>query len=537
MNSFVQQIKRFFENIQVTPAQWILSFSGILLIRFFLEAFSSPSLTGAVASDMPTLVHYFLWFLGLALSIMLFMYIVLPEWKKAIPGLILFGFTATWLAPILDFIVSGGRGFKMTYLFQHGIQLVQSYLTFFGDPRYGITTGIHVEVMLIIIFFAVVYYFTQKNIWRTLATSIVLYSIIFIFAAAPSILYIFDTRTGVPVSSMIDTVTTSATATNNIHGNLRFGSETAFLETGFDFLMARIYIPIILVLAYIIFYIHKKNTLLAIIKNSRPERVFHYWLMAFFGIYLAYHISPPHILNGNDYMVFVSLLIAIYSAWMFSVCTNDLADTTIDAVSNTNRPLPSNTLSESDMREASRIFLYISITSAYIAGYYAFFATITFIALYYVYSMPPTRLKKVPFLSSFIISLACTTMVIAGFFTFSQSKMTSTLPISAIVAIVIISFLWANVRDLKDVAGDTKEGILTLPVLFGNVWGPRIVGIFASISYIIAALYINLISIYIISFIWATATYYFCARKTYTEKPLFILYFSWVTFALILTSL
>ncbi|HTK32971.1 MAG TPA: UbiA family prenyltransferase [Candidatus Paceibacterota bacterium] len=536
MDTFVGRIKTFFETIRISPLQWTVSFGAIMIIRFFLEAFSSPSSSGIIASDLPTLTHYFLWFLTLALSLMLFMQIVLPEWKKALFAATLFGFMITWLAPIIDFIVSRGHGSKMTYLFQDWSHLFDSYFTFFGAPRYGITIGIHIEVILVLIFFATIYYFTKKNIKKTIGVTLILYSIFFIFVSAPSLIYIFDTQPGSPINSMIDTVTKSSTIFDNLHGNLRYGTKISLIETGFDYFMSRIYIVATTILLSILFFINKRTVFIAIIKNSRPERVIHYWLMAGLGMYLAWHISPWHTFNINDIFVFISLFLAIYGAWMFSVCTNDITDTTIDTVSNSGRPLPSKSVEESDMRTASQIFLLISIGASYLAGYYAFFATIVFIALYYIYSMQPTRLKRVPFLSTFLISLACASMMVAGFFTFSQSKITSILPITAIIGIIVVSFFWAHIRDLKDIAGDQQEGILTVPVLFGKVWGPRIVAIFGGLAYIFAGIFIKNISVYVLSVIWAFATYYFCIRTPYKEKPLFILYFLWVILTIIILS-
>jgi 4-hydroxybenzoate polyprenyltransferase len=175
--------------------------------------------------------------------------------------------------------------------------------------------------------------------------------------------------------------------------------------------------------------------------------------------------------------------------------------------------------------------LVTALISAYLAGYYAFFGIIAFISLYYVYSIPPLRLKRIPLFSSFIISLACLTIAISGFFTFSVTKQLDQFPIQAIIGLIVVTFLWAHVRDLKDVEGDRSAHIATLPVLCGPTWGPRVVGMSAASAFIVASLFIHTIFIYSISVAGALLTYYVVTRKPYREYPLFIIYFVWVIIA------
>ena len=533
----LNKIKAFLEKTTVSPTQWIISFVAIIFGRLFLEALSSPSSSGIIESDITSIIHGSLWFITMAMIAMIFVWIILPELRKALPAGILFSFVAIWIAPTIDLIVSKGNGFKMTYLFQNFGRLVQSFYTFMNNSSLGVTTGIHVEVTIILICFALLFYSIRKNIKKTILATIALYGLIFFMFVAPSFLYISDTTPGSPAMPIISTVLHSSTLADNINGNLRYETTIALEEIGFDLMMSRIFIIALCVLIAWWFFLQKKSAFLAIMKNSRPERVLHYWLMAGAGMYIAWHISPWSMFSWNDALVFVTLLISIYAAWMFSVCTNDIADVNIDLVSNPGRPLPSGAINKDDIKEASTIFLLIALVGSYVAGYYAFFSISVFMSLYYVYSMPPTRLKRAPVLSSFIIILNCVSIFIAGFFTFSRSKILSTLPMSAIFAVIIISFLWSHIKDLKDVEGDTKSGIATVPVILGPVWGPRVIGTAGGLAYVIAALFIGGPLIYILALVWGIMTYYFCTRRPYKEWPLFVLYFSLVLIALIVLSI
>ncbi len=528
------RIKIFLEKIEISPIQWIISFSTLILGRIFLESISNPTPNGIMATENISLIHLSLWFLSLSIILMIYFWTILPEWRKSLPVGILFAFLATWIAPILDLVLSVGKGFRMTYLFQNSTQLTHSFLTFFGNQGPGATIGIRIEIAIVLLISVIILYATKKYLWKSLIMTFGLYTLIFVMFSAPSFLFILNTSVGSPATPIIESVTHSSTLTNNISGNLQYESETAMIDTGFDFMMARIYIILIFILGSLWFLLNEKDILLSIIKNSRPERVLHYWLMAGAGMYLAWQLSPWSIFSWNDLVVFMCLLLSIYSAWMFSVCTNDIADIDTDLINCPDRPLTSGSVNKKTLREAGIMFLIISLLSAYTSGYYAFFCIIAFLAFYYTYSMPPTRLKKVPVLSSLIISLNCVAMFIAGFFTFSNSKLFSTLPIQIVFSVTLITFLWSHIRDLKDLEGDSKTGIRTIPVMFGAVWGPRIVGIASGLTYVIVAILLQKPILYPLSITWGLATYFFCTKRPYKEYPLFILYFSAILLLLLI---
>src|SRR3989344_8958113 len=109
----IQKLKSILSNIEITPTSWFLGISGILMVRFFLEAVSSPTSSGIIASDASTLIHYHLFFLVFALGSLLFFYFAIPKWRDIVPQLVLYLFIAVLVAPILDFILSKGSGTTM----------------------------------------------------------------------------------------------------------------------------------------------------------------------------------------------------------------------------------------------------------------------------------------------------------------------------------------------------------------------------------------------------------------------------------------
>lgn len=531
------KFKSYLESIAITPTSWILGVSGILMARFFLEAFSSRTSTGIIASDSSTLVHYYLFFIATILATMLFLWFAVPSWRKILPQFAAISYLIILLPPIIDFIVSKGGGFQMTYLFERPSEMLKSLLVFFG-PNFssGITVGMKIEFALILILAGILTYQTSRKILRTIISVMVLYLIIFIFVSLPGVISIFSGSE--PMLFLSRSSISSASFANNLHGSLFYLTDVRALEIGFNFLMSKILFLICALLLSFWFYLSDKKKFIVVIKNSRPERVLAYFLSIILGMILAFHLSPPQFFNWLDFISILVLLLAFYLSWAFAVCVNDVADEKIDEVSNKNRPLIENSLTHQNMRQTAFIFLVMSLLGGYISGYYAFFAILAYTALYYVYSAPPARFKLIPFFSTFIIGLCNLSAALAGFFLLSNSKILATFPTAAVAGIVIFYSLLPNFRDIKDIEGDTKERIITVPVLFGPIWGPRVVGLMCALSYLLVPLFIKNYYLFLLAFPSALITYALCTRKNYKESPLFIVYFLFffLSVALILLS-
>lgn len=533
----IQKLENLLKKSSANPVQWLLGISGIFMVRFFLEAFSSNTSSGIIASDASTLVHYYLFFMGVALSTMIFLYFAIPNWRQYLPQFVSLAFLIILIAPLADFIISKAivkdSGFTMAYLFDSPKQLLHSFFTFFGPNwKHGITIGIRIELALILIFTGFLIYKIRRNLIKTIAFVILLYIIVFAFGALPSLISIGSG--GDPTIFLGKSIVASATFTDNLHTTLLYSSATRALEIGFNFLMAKILFLVCLILTFVYFYLNQKTKLVSIIKNSRPERISAYFTVIFFGMLLAHFIAPSIIFMWSDYISIVILLLSFYFSWMFAVCTNDIADQEIDLISNSSRPLITGNLSISDLKQSSCIFLITSLIAGYLSGFYAFFYILAFTALYYIYSMPPTRFKQIPFFSSFLISLCKLSCALAGFFLISSSKVLAIFPTEAIVGIIVFFTLFTNIRDLKDIEGDRAGGIKTLAVLFG----PKFVGILIALAYLLLPLFFSIPYLYITSLPAALLSYYFCIRKPYKEFPLFIIYFSSILlFALILSQI
>jgi 4-hydroxybenzoate polyprenyltransferase len=526
----LNNLKSYLESLKVTPLSWLLGVSGVLMVRFFLESLSNPTSSGFFASDASTLIHYYLFFMTGFLILLVLLPILLPEWKKLTPQLVALSAVVTLMPPIIDWLVSGGAGFKMTYLFNGWGQMPVSFLTLGGlSISHGATIGLKIEIGLGLIFFAILIYFLKKSWWRAVFSALVIYLAVFILAELPSIISLGD-----PINFLQKTFTDSHTLANNLHGTLLYSGYVRFFEIAFNFLMGKILFLVCTTLLFVWANMNYKQKLKAILQNFRAERVSAYVLMIFLGILIAYKTFLIPSLNWADWLSIITLCLSLVFSCLFAICANDMADTDTDKVSNQKRPLISNSLSPEDMKQMGAIFLLASLISGFLAGYLSFFFILTFTSLYYVYSVPPMRLKLIPFLSSFLISLCMLTVILAGFFMVSPVKTVSAASPSLILAVVLIFSLLANVREMKDVAGDTTAGIKTIPVLFGEIWGPRIVAIFASVAFLLIPFFSKIYLLFIPAAMTALFSFYLITKKPYSEKPIDTLYFAFMFISFLL---
>jgi chlorophyll synthase len=251
--------------------------------------------------------------------------------------------------------------------------------------------------------------------------------------------------------------------------------------------------------------------------------------MVAIGIIVAYR-ENVFFMNWNDWLSLVTLMMAFYFSWMCAVSVNDVYDIDIDRISNADRPLPQGEAGASDMRTAEIIFFLLALTAGYLSGYYAFFCVLAFNVLYYIYSAPPIRLKRLPVFSTFVIGFCSLAAAMAGFFTFSPVKEVSAFPAALIVGIVAFFSLMPNVRDLKDFAGDRAAKIWTIPTMFGPIWGFRIVGAMAALGYLLIPLIAFRPILFFGAIPAAGLTYWLATRKPYVEWPMFVVYFVFALF-------
>jgi 4-hydroxybenzoate polyprenyltransferase len=163
-----------------------------------------------------------------------------------------------------------------------------------------------------------------------------------------------------------------------------------------------------------------------------------------------------------------------------------------------------------------------------------------FIAFYFLYSVPPLRLKRFFPVSTVIIGIEALLAFLAGEFAFAKIGVPTQLPQPLLWLIFLVFLLSSNIKDLKDFAGDKQTGVFTLPVLVGETRGRRLIAFLVFTSYcfvpILLPLVFEQLHILVVSLVFALASFIYISRKNAQEDAIFFTYFIYVFFLLVSVS-
>jgi 4-hydroxybenzoate polyprenyltransferase len=493
----IKKIINNIENLKIPLTYFLLSFLFIINLRNFLESFSTKNFD--LLWQLDEILNYNSFYIVLALSIILLFYLATKKGLKNITKIVLTGFTITLLPPLLDLIISQGKGLTMTFfvpdihknLFSRFFYFFGEMGTCSGSPEMlcGITPGIKIEVLLVLI--ATFLYFKIKkiNLIKNLFFVFLTYSLIFFYFSS---IYIIKN-----IAELLE-----------LQYKFSYQSTTIF------------YFIIIFFIGNFLFYTTNKNHFKAILKDIRPLRLLHYVSLFLMGVFIFNYNKDSFILI--DLFKSISIIIAITLAWIYSVITNNIEDQEIDKITNKNRPLIKESVKLEEYKKIAYLTLSFALIYAGIVGFKFFFLVFLFIGNYFVYSMPPLRLKKVPFLSKLFIALNSLITIMMGFLitNFSLENFPVILyPLFLIGFTAVINFI-----DIKDYKGDKHEGIKTLPVIMGIKKSKFFIGLFFITVYSWIFFIFPENNIFILFPFIGFLQFYLINKKNYQEKYIFITY-------------
>ena len=481
---FFRRIIHLLESAQIGFTNYILSFVGAITLRNFLEIFSDRSLP-----SITRYAHYYCSYICASLSLIILFYFATKEKVGKIARVVLPFFLIVILAPLLDLALSGGKGYNMSYLLPGFHQnLFLRFITFFGHfDKLGVTPGMKIEISLALSF-SFIYFFVKTGKWlKSLLFSIFMYSLIFFYCIIP-----FFAKTIMQF----------------------FRLEYVYS----DMLMRNIYFLLLFILGAWMFYLYNRAYFTAIVKDMRILRILHFELMFVLGYVFA---RRQVYLTAGLLWTWFFISAAIFFAGLFSLATNNLADCDIDKVSNKTRPLVSQRISRQDYTRLSWIFLAAAIFYSSAANFMALFITLLLIGNYFLYSMPPLRLKRIPFFSKLFISLNSLALFILGYYLSTGNLW---VPDRAIVFFLLYFTPAINFIDIKDYEGDKLNGIRTFPVILGLRLSKFIIGIFFLLSYFAIGAIAPGSRLLVFSAIFGLLMFLLINRKNYSEKPVLIAY-------------
>ncbi|HVS79421.1 MAG TPA: UbiA prenyltransferase family protein [Candidatus Paceibacterota bacterium] len=533
MKALFSRLVSGIERTPISAWEWLFGAAGILFVRFLLENFTTASASGIIASDAPTLVHYLLTFFACALALAVVGAALAPEKRDAWLKISLFGLLLTWISPLIDLISRE----QMAYLFDVPDNLLRDFLTFFGPlVSRGVSTGLRFEIALIlIILFIFLRWYAGKSWAKSLFGAVLGYAALFIIGSMPSLIYALHVSVSPSVPLLFspnpiadylsNTFSHSLIAKNFLHPTELLDSSVRYFEIYFDAAMGCIMYILCVSLAALYVFLAWPEKIKSVLKNSRPERVAHYFILIVAGIVIAaaeYRVSWR---GWPDILSILILFFSFYAAWMYAAGRNDIEDIATDRISNPERPLVAGSLSISEMESFNAFFLVAALLGGFLAGYYALYMVLAYILLSHIYSCRPLRLKRFPVVSSFVISLASLAALMAGYFFWGTNPVISSFHVSWAVLVVIFFTLAANIKDIKDFEGDKMSGVHTIPVMFGAEKGRRIIALCCMLALLAVPLLLDRAILFAASIPTAVFAWIVMTRDPFREKNVFALYF------------
>ncbi|MBL7701463.1 MAG: UbiA prenyltransferase family protein [Ferruginibacter sp.] len=263
-----------------------------------------------------------------------------------------------------------------------------------------------------------------------------------------------------------------------------------------------------------------------ILRDLRFLRILHYVILAILGfsIYLSGKGIQLNFFQQHQLLVFLLYIIALIYAAVFAIVTNNIADIETDKISNTTRPLVKGTVNSTIYLSAGIFCLIYSLAVSYVINSLVFFCILLISAVYFVYSCKPFRLKRIPVIAKLLIGFNSLAVAVCGF-VLAGGRLND-FPVIWAVFITVPLALAANFIDLKDTAGDSKTGIKTLPVIFGERKAIHFIAFFTACTYVMAAAIIDLLWVYPLCGIMAFLHIALLYREPFNEKPVFLIYIS-----------
>lgn len=483
---FLDKIERVIKTIETskTPfVYFICTFFSAIILRNFLEIFSTgQKLSFAFFS------HFDVSYVFLAMALIILFHFATKEKVQKISRVVLPSFLILNIVPIVDMISSFGKGYQITYISPS----LLNFFTFFGPFNgNGMSLGIRIEVALVILGSFTYFFIKNRNIKKSLLFLFLTYCLIFIYCSFAFL---------VPLSLTV------------------LGIDFELSEI----LVGNFYLFFIFFLGVWLFYLYNKRYFVEIVKDIRILRLIHFELMFVFGAVLATILSPMSFqLTGDTLFYWIFLIVAIASAWLFAIITNNLADYQIDKITNKTRPTVTGKIPMKHYKKLPWAFFLIAALYSSTVNFTSLFLILLFMGNGFLYSMPPLRFKRITFFSKLFISLNSLILFMLGY-----NFISGNMDIPAVVAVFFLVFFTAAVNfiDIKDYRGDKKAGIKTLPVIFGLRKSKIIIGLFFLIVY--SAVYIIFRDIYLIPslIILGLTQFFLINRKKYNEKPVLVVY-------------
>ena len=247
-------------------------------------------------------------------------------------------------------------------------------------------------------------------------------------------------------------------------------------------------------------------------KSLLSTRSFLYMAIAVMGV----------VLGGGGLFQGVLAVVCALLLWQIAVSINQVTDVSEDSISKRDNPVVSAAISQKDMVYATLGYCGLAFLFAALIGYVAIVLTAASLCLSILYSAPPLRLKRYPFVASSTIAVFALIIFSLGFY---SGQPTRGFPTSLALVILVSYNLAINTKDLKDYEGDKNSGVFTLPVLLGQRRGRIVIGALDFVAYLAVPFILQFPLLIVPALIFGGLTFILIYREKTPEKLLFFMLF------------
>lgn len=492
---------------EISLMNWSTIFLSFIFLRVFIEQFLSHARPRSFYSLFIEYSHD-LYFFGITF---IFLWILTSFLTKKNPRefsfLFLLGGWLILLPPILDMLRTQGSVFWSFYILSDFGNLSSHFFTFFGNLPSGIVYfGTKITFFLVIILLSIFVFFETKNKLRALFSFLSSYIILFFMGAFPTFFFIGYTLLFAP--QKVTEIKAYQIAQFFGSSQKILGITSQNLTYNFASNLNLIFFPLLIFILVIFFSLWNKKKLFAVFFNLRfPQIIYHSGLFLI-GIGLGIvNFSQNFSFFLFSLMATFTLLLSVWLAWTASVIVNDIYDFEIDCISNINRPLVQKIFTIKEYSSLGIFCFLLSVLGASSVGFSFVALIIVYQILAYFYSAPPFRLKKFPFIATFLSSSASLMVLFLGYTLLSDDQTIRHLSWRIILLLWITYTLSLPIKDFKDIVGDKKYHIWTIPVILGEKKARLAVAINIFVSFMLSVFLLNERRLFIWALIFGTISF------------------------------
>jgi 4-hydroxybenzoate polyprenyltransferase len=516
LKQFLQKL----ENLKIPLGTYLATAFSIILIRIGLESFSSNKANLFSYTSFP---HMFLFFISLFLSLFLLIYLLTRESIVKISKIGIWGMPILWSAPILDLFLSRAKTpFEMGYIFDSPKNMLSRFAAFLVEGgEAGTTYGMKLQIALAIVAVALYVFLKTKSYLKTFFSLILTYTVIFIYSFLPSLLTAIQLKTfDFNFGEILETLFSPKAIFQ-----IRFSDPWPLFD--FEMGLALLFLVVLQLSLWYLIYSFKKFKAI-ILYSVRYLRFFLQIFTLFAGLWLGFRVTE----NNWDFSIFgffvlFALFIIVFFIWLYSVTINDIYDLEIDKKSqaNQNRILVQKIMDVDEYKNLGFVLLGIANLAAFILGpAFLTLSLILSVLTSYIYSVPPLRFRRFPFLGHFVIGLAALCAVFLGFMIFAKDQSLNSFPPKFVFLVPLFFMLATHIKDIKDREADKIYGVITLPTLFGERGGKLFCGILVFLSFLFFGLFLKNSLLIIISLAFGVLGFLLTYDKKSKEYIIFGLY-------------